>query len=226
MSETGCIRCPPMALLLDLEEARQRLIMALQLVRQDRFLLGGLRDGRLKVIVDSNAPSPLPSRRAMDLSPLARRSLYERSTLAISSVIEDDALSGLDDWEMDWPSLIYAPVGLPQARPVGLLIVGSRKRHWYDQEDVSYITSLAVTMTACVSAITGPLGRLRPRERQVAQLLGEGLSATEIAEGLKIDPKQAELAIASVLRKLSLRSRKEIGQFLPDRPVSVGGFLI
>jgi DNA-binding CsgD family transcriptional regulator len=215
-----------MALLLDLDEARQRLVMALELVRHDRFLLGGLRDGRLKVIADSNVPSPLPTRRVMDLSPLARRSLYERTTLAISSLIEDDALSGLDDWEMDWPTLVYAPVGLPQTRPVGLLIVGSRKRHWYDQEDVGYITSLAVTMTACVSAITGPLGRLRPRERQVAQLLGEGLSATEIAEGLKIDHKQAELAIASVLRKLSLRSRKEIGQFLPDRPVSLGGFLI
>src|SRR5947208_1719207 len=126
-----------MALLLDLEEARQRLVMALQLVRQDRFLLGGLRDGRLKVIIDSNAPSPLPLRRTMDLSPLARRSLYERTTLAICSYIEDGAISSLDDWELDWPSLIYAPVGLTQARPVGLLMIGSRKRHWYDQEDVS-----------------------------------------------------------------------------------------
>jgi DNA-binding CsgD family transcriptional regulator len=215
-----------MALLLDLEEARQRLEMALQLVRQDRFVLGGLRDGRLKVIIDSNAPSPLPSRRAMELSPLARRSLYERTTLAISSLVEEDAMSGLDDWELDWPSLIYAPVGLPQARPVGLLTIGARRRHWYDQEDVSYVTSLAVTMTACVSAITGPLGRLRARERQVAQLLGEGLSTTEIAEGMKIEARQAEVIISSVLRKLSLRSRKEIGQFLPDRPVSLGGFLI
>ena len=70
------------ALLIDLQQARQRLVMALQLVRQDRFLLGGLRDGRLKVIVDSNAPSPHPSRRAMELSPLARRSLYERNSLS------------------------------------------------------------------------------------------------------------------------------------------------
>jgi DNA-binding CsgD family transcriptional regulator len=214
------------ALLIDLKEARERLVMALQLVRQDRFLLGGLRDGRLKVIVDSNAPSPHPSRRAMELSPLARRSLYERTTLAISSLIEDDAVSGLDDWELDWPSLIYAPVGLPKARPVGLLVIGSRKRRWYDQEDVSYVTSLAVTMTACVSAVTGPLGRLGPRERQVAQLLGEGLSPSEIGDALKIERKAADNLIASVLRKLSLRSTREIGQYLPDRPVSIGGFLI
>jgi len=214
------------ALLIDLQQARQRLVMALQLVRQDRFLLGGLRDGRLKVIVDSNAPSPHPSRRAMELSPLARRSLYERTTLAISSLIEEDAVTGLDDWELDWPSLIYAPVGLPKARPVGLLIIGARKRYWYDQEDVSYVTSLAVTMTACVSAVTGPLGRLGPRERQIAQLLGEGLSPSEIADGLRIERKAAESLIATVLRKLSLRSTREIGQFLPDRPVSLGGFLI
>jgi DNA-binding CsgD family transcriptional regulator len=215
-----------MALVLDLDEARQRLEVALQLVRHDRFVLGGLRDGRLKVIIDSNEPSPLPTRRAMELSPLARRSLYERTTLAISSLIDEDAVSGLDDWELDWPSLIYAPVGLPQARPVGLLTIGARKRHWYDQEDVSYVTSLAITLTACVAAITGPLGRLRPRERHVAQLLGEGLSSAEIAQGMKIELKQAEAIIASVLRKLSLRSRKEIVQFLPDRPVSLGGFLL
>ena len=215
-----------MALLIDLKEAHERLVMALQLVRHDRFLLGGLRDGRLKVILDSNAPSPHPSRRAMELSPLARRSLYERTTLAISSLIEDDAPSGLDDWELDWPSLIYAPVGLPKARPVGLLTIGSKKRHWYDQEDVSYVTSLAVTMTACVSAVTGPLGRLGPRERQVAQLLGEGLSPSEIADGLNIDRKAADNLVAAVLRKLSLRSMREIGQFLPDHPVSLGGFLI
>jgi DNA-binding CsgD family transcriptional regulator len=215
-----------MALVLDLDEARQRLEMALQLVRHDRYLLGGLRDGRLKVIIDSNEPSPLPTRRAMELSPLARRSLYERTTLAISSLVDEDVVSGVEDWELDWPSLIYAPVGLPQARPVGLLTVGARKRHWYDEEDVSYVTSLAVALTACVSAVTGPLGRLRPRERHVAQLLGEGLSSAEIAQGMKIEVKQAETIIASVLRKLSLRSRKEIVQFLPDRPVSLGGFLL
>ena len=81
-------------------------------------------------------------------------------------------------------------------------------------------------MTPCVSAVTGPLGRLRPRERQVAQLLAEGMAAAEIAKALNIEPKQAQASIATVLRKLSLRSRKEIGQVLPDRPVSLGGFLI
>ena len=215
-----------MALLLDLDQAHQQLIRALQLIRQDRFLLGGLRDGRLKVIIDSTIPSPQPTRRTMELSPLARRSLYERTTLTVSSLVEDDSGAGFDDWEMDWPSLIYAPVGMPQTRPVGLLIVGARRQHWYDQEDVNYVTSLAVTMTACVSAVTGPLGRLRPRERQVAQLLAEGLAAAEIAKALNIEPKQAQALIATVLRKLSLRSRKEIGQVLPDRPVSLGGFLI
>jgi DNA-binding CsgD family transcriptional regulator len=162
----------------------------------------------------------------MELTPLARRSLYERTTLAVSSFIEEEALTALDDWEMEWPSLVYSPVGLPQTRPVGLLIVGARRPHWYDEEDVGYITSVAVTMTPCVSSITGPLGRLRPRERQVAQLLGEGMSSAEIAKSLKTDTKHAEALIASVLRKLSLRSRKEIVQVLPDRPVSVGGFLI
>jgi len=50
--------------------------------------------------------------------------------------------------------------------------------------------------------------------------------AAEIAKALNIEPKQAQASIATVLRKLSLRSRKEIGQVLPDRPVSLGGFLI
>jgi hypothetical protein len=52
------------------------------------------------------------------------------------------------------------------------------------------------------------------------------LSPTEIAEALKVERKAADSLIAAVLRKLSLRSTREIGQYLPDRPVSLGGFLI
>ena len=77
-----------------------------------------------------------------------------------------------------------------------------------------------------MAAATGPLGRLRKRELQAAQLLGEGLSDAEIARGLNIERKEAKELVNDVLHKLSLRSRHEVRDVFPDRPAAFGPFLI
>ena len=50
----------------------------------------------------------------------------------------------------------------------------------------------------------GPLQRLTPREREVLQLLGEGLSNPALAERLGITVRSAEKHVSSVFAKLGL----------------------
>jgi len=211
----------------DVQETRERLDSAMELVRQDRWVLGGLRDGRLKVIIDSDPGPARRAHRSRDLSPLARKSLYERKPLTVASVLEPEinARDPYSNWEMEWPALIYAPVGVPRQRPVGLLLVGSRTSHWYPQEEIDYVSALALTLIPTVLAITGPLGRLPQRERRVAQLIGEGMSVTEVASALTLERADAQRIVSKVLGKLNMRSTQELGQLL-ELPLTHGGVLL
>lgn len=211
--------------LLDLPETKTKLDEAMELVEHDRYVLGGLRDGMLKVVVDSNPPLRRRRRRSWPLAPLARRALFERQALAVSSMLDPAQIEERADWEMTWPALLYAPVGMPKLRPVGLLIVGTRRSYWYDHDAVNYVTALAITLTPCILALQGPLARLHPDERHAAHLLREGLSITEIASGLRMERRDAERLVSRILNKLSLRSAREVARILPEPPAVGGGML-
>ncbi len=201
--------------------------MALQAIHHDRWVVGGLRDGRLRVIAQSTVAEGAPAQVLpiyQDLSPLARRCLYERQPLALNSLI--DPREHQDDWEIHWPAIVYAPIGLVDARPVGLLIVGSRSQHWYQQAEIDYIAALGIALTAAVSCVTGPLGRLTPRERRFAILIAEGLSDEEIGRALAVDTRVARRASDQVLRKLSIRSRHEVRDLVPGLSTSTRALVL
>jgi len=55
--------------------------------------------------------------------------------------------------------------------------------------------------------------RARPREREVAALLVEGLTNGELATRLFISPKTASVHVSNILAKLSMTSRAEIAVY-------------
>ncbi len=184
----------------DLQEARRRLGLALSAVRHDRWVLGYLRDGWVQPIAASEV-----SRRfllARPLMPLSRRALFEKRPVAVNSVVETAHTSGGYDWELDWPALLYTPVGDIGQRPIGLLTIGCRRDHWYSEKDVAYTHSLGISLAPLVAALRGPLSRLTSSEGEVAQLMSCGLSPLEIARAIKTDERHAARLLSSVRRKL------------------------
>src|SRR2546425_105686 len=174
---------------------------ALQLIAHDRWVLGGVHDGKLRVLVDSTPEPDRPFRRTRPLSHLAGRCLHEGKPVAVTALGSSQLPAEPVNWEIDWPSLLYAPVGMPGRRPVGLLILGSRTDHWYVQEEIDYVASLGITLTSMALLVGGPVDRLRGSERRAAQLVSQGLSASEIAIALDLDRSRAQRLGARVLRQ-------------------------
>lgn len=189
---------------------------ALQLIAHDRWVLGGLHDGKLRVLLDSSPEPDRPFRRTRPLSRLARRCLHEGKPLTMNALGSSQQPSEPVNWELDWPALLYAPVGMPGRRPVGLLILGSRTDHWYVPEEIDYVASLGVTLTSMALLVGGPVDRLRGSERHAAQLVSQGLSASEIAIALDLDRTGAQRLVARVLRKLALRSPRQLSELWPE----------
>jgi DNA-binding CsgD family transcriptional regulator len=183
----------------DLPLARRRLELALSSVCHDRWVLGYLRNGSLRPIAASEC-----SRRFMQTRPLmpqSRRALYEKRPLVINSIFENPETSEYD-WESDWPAILYAPVGEMGHRPIGLLIIGCRRDHWYTEEDVAYTHTLGYSLAPLVVALRGPLSKLNESEGEVAQLLSYGLSTQEIARAIRTDDRHARSLVESVTKKL------------------------
>lgn len=183
----------------DLQLARRRLGLALEPVIHDRWVLGYLRGGWLQPIAASEV-----SRRFLQsrpLMPLSRKALFEKKPLVLNSVYENPDPSNGYDWELDWPALLYAPVGEIGQRPIGLLTIGCRRDHWYTEEDVAYAYTLGYSLAPMVAAMRGPLSKLNESEGEVAQLLSYGFSPQEIAKAIHQDDRHTRTLIDGVAKK-------------------------
>ena len=192
----------------DLPQARRRLGLALNALAHDRWVLGYLRGGCLRPIAASEI-----SRRFLhgqELRPLSRRALFEQKPLVVTTVIEAEDRTNEYDWELDWPCLMYAPIGESGKRPIGLLIVGCRRDHWYSDEDVAYAQALGRSLAPMVGALRGPLGRLNENETAVAHLLGHGFSSEEIARAIGTDQRRARTLVDAVTRKLQTVNNEDL----------------
>lgn len=184
----------------DLRDARRRLGLALSAVCYDRWVLGYLRDGWVMPIAASEVSRKFLQGRP--LLPLSRRALYEKRPIAINAVVEPEHPSNGYDWELDWPALLYAPVGELGQRPIGLLTIGCRRDHWYTEQDIAIAHTLGISLAPMVAALRGPLSKLNESEGEVAQLLSYGLSTQEIARAIHTDDKHAKKLVDAVTRKI------------------------
>ena len=183
----------------DLQQARRRLGLALSALIHDRWVLGFLRAGEMQPIAASEISRYSMQRRP--LMPLSRKALYEMKPLVVNTLAENRDFARDQDWELDWPSILYAPVGEVRRRPIGLLIVGCRRDHWYSDDDVAYALTLGLSLGPLVAALRGPLRRLNSSETEVAHLLSHGLSIPEIARAINADDRQSRALVDSVAKK-------------------------
>jgi DNA-binding CsgD family transcriptional regulator len=197
-----------MGQLSDLQQARRRLGLALDSLCHDRWVIGFLRGGSMQPIAASEVSRLFLQSRS--LTPLARRALFEKRPMVVNSVIENPDPSNGYDWELDWPAILYAPIAELGRRPIGLLILGCRRDHWYAEEDVAYAHSLSLTLAPMVAALRGPLSRLDTSEVEVAQLVSCGLSTSEIAQAVHVDEHRARTLVDNVKRKLQAVSPGEL----------------
>jgi len=192
----------------DLQQARRRLGLALSSLTHDRWVVGYLRGGRLQPIAASEISRRLLQ--GQELRPLSRRALFEQKPIVVNTVIEAEEGRNEYDWELDWPSILYTPIGESGRRPIGLLIVGCRRDHWYSDEDIAYALALGCSLAPLVAALRKPLGRLNEDETAVAHLLGHGFSSEEIARAMGTDERRARTMVGSVTRKLQTVSSQDL----------------
>jgi len=95
-------------------------------------------------------------------------------------------------------------------QPIGLLVVGCRRDHWYTEEDVAYTHTLGYSLAPLVAALRKPLSKLNETEAEVVQLLSYGLSTQEIARAIRTDDRHARSLVDGVTRKLRSVSAEDL----------------
>jgi DNA-binding CsgD family transcriptional regulator len=83
-------------------------------------------------------------------------------------------------------------------------------RGWRSAQLAQVRARLGMAPVDAPAAATGPAA-LTPREREVAVLISDGLTNTELARRLYISPKTAAVHVSNILRKLGVSSRTEVG---------------
>lgn len=201
------------------EKMLTRLEGALSLLRHDRWQLAARCGEDLVVLAGGPAhelalPTAVRPGQPASLSSLGRRALAERRTVVVSTLVVVPGPQEGEDWETDWATLLYAPVGFPRCRPNGLLALGCRDAVWYEDIDVDFVSAVAQNLADFVADAVEPLRRLSRSERLVAYLLADGCSGEEVARAMGVKRDDASALIGRLLRKLRLRSPNEVSSVI------------
>ncbi|WP_433788503.1 ATP-binding protein [Actinoplanes sp. CA-252034] len=101
-----------------------------------------------------------------------------------------------------------------QIEAAGSLLAGWRG--WRVEQFDRVRAQLGMAPADAPPAVSGP-SALTPREREVAVLISDGLTNTELAQRLYISPKTAAVHVSNILRKLGVSSRTEVGELVGRR---------
>ena len=98
----------------------------------------------------------------------------------------------------------------PAARIVEAVAALLRREPYFSASVVDLLLRAVVRAQTGTTADVGPL---TPREREVAQLLVEGLSSRAVAARLAITPKTVDTHRSAILRKLGLSSMADLVRY-------------
>ena len=111
---------------------------------------------------------------------------------------------------------LFEAIGWPWLAARAHELAGESKRALETYRGLGAVRDLRRLEVARPDAISTVLSS---REREVAQLVAAGHSNEEIAQLLHISSRTAEKHVSSALRKLSLRSRLQLGRLLAQPQV-------
>jgi DNA-binding CsgD family transcriptional regulator len=117
----------------------------------------------------------------------------------------------------------------------GVIMVSSAAREYFSENDLRFVETIANWVglvgyrAAAVQhaieeaareglrvAAEDTVGKLTPRQREVAKLVASGLTNMEIAERLVLTPGTVANHVESILRRLGFRSRTQVAALLGD----------
>ncbi len=88
------------------------------------------------------------------------------------------------------------------------------------QQALSVAEASAVSQSAIEAAVrVADAASLSPRQREIAQPVAKGWTNREIATALGASPRTADTHVGRLLRRLGLRSREQIAEWLARNPI-------
>lgn len=161
---------------------------------------------------------------------LARGRLCVASGSADAAACLHEALSAFDEAQMP-VELAQARLELARAhaasRPAVAVAEASAALETFRRAHAGRLADKAAELLRSLGAAPGPPGRgrdvLTRRETDVLELLGHGLTNTEIGGRLFISPKTVEHHVGRILAKLGLRTRAEAAAYAVRVPVGRHG---
>ncbi|MDQ6898985.1 MAG: hypothetical protein M3072_05675 [Candidatus Dormibacteraeota bacterium] len=129
---------------------------SLRPIQHDRWLVAALRDRRLRTVAESQPDPDHPYQQVREVQPPAWRCLLSAQATCVTRCAESAGTAVEPrEWELDWPAVLYAPVGLPGRRADGLLIVANLRPHSYCPYEIRQVSFLAQGLLHWVAIAAG-----------------------------------------------------------------------
>lgn len=125
-------------------------------IQHDRWLVAALRDRRLRTVAQSQPDPANPYQQLREVQPPAWRCLLSAQAICVTQCSASARPAAASrEWELEWPAVLYAPVGVPGRRGEGLLILANRRPHSYCTDEIRYLSLLAQGLLHWVAFAAG-----------------------------------------------------------------------
>ncbi|AGY59248.1 helix-turn-helix transcriptional regulator [Gloeobacter kilaueensis] len=143
----------------------------------------------------------------------------------------DQMLPQTDDWRQselyracfaafDHGHMLMGPI-VGEGRLLGFVhFTREQNRPAFDERNLADLAALCAHLSACLARLTPPAlaaaaNGLTARERQIANLVAQGLTNAQIASSIWITENSVKQALKRMFRKLAISSRAELVALLP-----------